>query len=105
MFRIEDPPGEEKLFILLTRAPESDLDKLIASLRQGESHGPERARTASPVRIADSVVDQIRSQIGERDLVFTKFDDGDDERAVYVVNKAAGGSDARVTVDLTIQHR
>ena len=36
-FRIEDPSGEEKLFILLTRAPESDLDKLVASLRQDGS--------------------------------------------------------------------
>jgi hypothetical protein len=96
-FRIEGQPGEEKVFILLTRSPEADMDKLIASLRQGESQDEPGAR--------DRVLDHIRSQTSARDLVFAKFDDSADEKAVYVVNQTAGGTEARVMVDVTLNHR
>jgi Domain of unknown function (DUF4384) len=105
-FRIEGRSGEEKIFILLTRAPENDLDKLIASLRRGESRDAESSSAApAPEGIDDRLVEQIHNQIGARDLVFTKFDDSADEKAVYVVNKTASGTEARVIVDVTLNHR
>jgi uncharacterized protein DUF4384 len=96
-FRIEGQPGEEKIFILLTRAPENDLDALIALLRSG---------VGSPAgsNIQDTVVEQIRNHIRTRDLVFTKFDDRAGEKAVYIVNKTASGGEARVIADITLNH-
>ena len=98
-FEMDERSGEERVFILLMREPEADLDKIVISLRQNG----QRAQAASPA-IDNSVIQQLREQVQSRDLVFTKTDD--DEKAVYVVNAGAkANADSRVIVDVKLNHK
>ena len=101
-FEMDERSGEEKIFILLMREPEKDLDKIVISLRQGGQRPP--AGGATPAKIDNSVIQQLREQVQSRDLVFTKTDDED--KAVYVVNTAAKSNpDSRVVVDVKLNHK
>lgn len=101
-FVMDEHAGEESVFILLTREPEPNLDKLVISLRQ--SNG---ANTTAAIQ--DDLISKIRDQVQARDLVFTKVDDSqgpDKEKAVYVVNAGASSNpDSRVVVDVKLNHR
>jgi len=106
-FILDETAGEEKIFIMLTRQPQPDLEKVVMSLRQakpGEPKGPQVAQTHP---IDDELVRHLREQIQPRDLIFTKVDDDDDkEKAVYVVNAGANAKpDSRVVVDLKLNHQ
>jgi hypothetical protein len=90
-FEIDAHPGKEKIFILLTRTPETDLDATILSLRKGELR-------------AENDVDRIHKQLQSRDLVFTKVDD-DDDKAVYVINKSTAAPGQRVVSDVVLNHQ
>ncbi len=100
-FEMDERSGEEKVFILLMREPEPDLDKIVISLRQA---GQRQPASATPASIDNSVIQQLREQVQSRDLVFTKTDD--DEKAVYVVNSGAKSNpDSRVVVDVKLNHK
>lgn len=100
-FEMDERSGEEKVFILLMREPEPDLDKIVISLRQA---GQRQPSSTTPASIDNSVIQQLREQVQSRDLVFTKTDD--DEKAVYVVNAGAKSNpDSRVVVDLKLNHK
>ena len=64
-FVSDEQAGNEKLFIVLTRQPEADLDKL--DLR----HGGTKALVAQ-ASLQDDVVAKLRGQVASRDLVFEK---------------------------------
>jgi Domain of unknown function (DUF4384) len=100
-FVMDEHAGEESVFILLTREPEPNLDKLVIALKQ--SNGAN-----SSAAIQDALIAKIRDQVQPRDLVFTKMDDPapDKEKAVYVVNAGASSNpDSRVVVDVKLNHR
>jgi hypothetical protein len=118
VFTFDEQPGEEKLFIVLSRRTESDLDGLIYSL----SGAPKPAEQAQPpegkvllaqnlVNISDGVVDQMR-KVYARDLIIEKVDETTPavaaapakEKAIYVVNPARSG-DSRVVADVTLTHK
>ena len=117
-FAFDEQPGEEKLFIVLSRPPEASLEKMIYALQQGGEKAPavtppeeKPAKTllAANVRpIDDDVVSRIRGQVAARDLVFEKVDENSTgakkEKAVYVVNRS-GSADSRVVADVTLQHK
>jgi hypothetical protein len=113
-FRFDEHPGEEKLFIVLSRQPEPDLERLVQSLRGDAkaTSSPESSisstESGSIQVVDDAVVGKIRGQVGTRDIVFEKVDDktpGEKkEKAVYVVNKT-GSADARVVVDVSLNHQ
>lgn len=91
-------PGQERLFVLLSREPDEHLDQTIAALRNTQEG------------IGDQLVSQLRSEVQSRDLVFTNGDDEDStsggDQATYVVNKASGTTpDPHVVVDLVLSHR
>jgi hypothetical protein len=90
-FEIDEHPGQEKVFILLTRDPEADLDATIVSLRRGEVQ-------------AENTEDRFRKQMQSRDLVFTQTDDTDD-KAVYVVTKDNASGSQRVVSDVVLNHQ
>lgn len=113
-FTFDETPGEEKLFIVVARQPEGDLERLIYKL--GESGAPKSepkqpklmlAANISP--IDDLVVGRLRNAYS-RDLIIEKVDDKEPvnsrppEKAVYTVN-TSGHSDARVIADITLIHR
>lgn len=112
-FRFDDNAGQEKLFIVLTRQPEPNLDKLIYSLTPTNS--PTAAPEAPPKRmfaanssVDDSTIGKLRNQFAARDLVFETVDENTPgekkEKAVYVVNPTAK-PDSRLVVDLKLQHQ
>lgn len=124
-FVFDETPGEEKLFFVVSRQPENDLDKLIYELDQPSSTAkPAAAPPATkPVKtmmamntinVSDDLVGQLRGKVIARDLVFEKVDEKTappaaagvpaKEKAVYVVNPSTG-SESRLVVDLSLRHR
>ena len=95
-FVFDDQAGSEKLFIVLTRQPEPDLDKLIYSM------GGKPDSLISQAMVADDVVSKLRAQVNSRDLVFEKADSN--ENAAYVVNPSSA-PDARLVVDIALKHK
>jgi Domain of unknown function (DUF4384) len=94
-FVFDEQAGNEKLFIVLTRQPEPDLDKLIYSM------GGTKALVAQ-ASVQDDVVTKLRGQVASRDLVFEKVDSS--ENAAYVVNPSSA-PDARLVVDVALKHK
>jgi len=94
-FVFDEQAGNEKLFIVLTRQPEADLDKLIYSM------GGTKALVAQ-ASLQDDVITRLRGQVASRDLVFEKVDSS--ENAAYVVNPSSA-PDARLVVDLALKHK
>jgi len=117
VFTFDEQPGEEKLFIVLSRRTEADLDGLIYSL-SGSQKPAEPVRppdgkvmlAQNLVNIGDGVVDRLR-EVYARDLIIEKVDETTPpaasapakEKAVYVVNPARSG-DSRVVADVTLTH-
>ncbi len=110
-FAFDEQPGQEKLFLVLSRQPEANLERLIYSVQETPARPAQSSKTLlalnAPV-ISDALMGRLREQVFTRDLVFEKVTDktaGDrDEKAVYVVNPA-GGAAARVVADLILKHQ
>ena len=118
-FSFYGPPGEEKLFLVLSRQPEKDFDSIIYKLSSGgtettpvrdkEPRKPEPMQIASRIgSIDDALIGRVRNDVRSRDLVFEKVDEKTPgemkEKAVYIVNTANAG-DTRLSVDLSLKHR
>jgi len=124
VFTFDEQPGVEKLFLVLSRQPEADLENLIYSLsrRPGAAGTPVRPPTAAPPveekpgkillaqnlgPIEDSLVGRLRN-VYARDLIIEKVDESTPgpkkEHAVYVVN-TTGKDDSRVVVDIELNHQ
>jgi hypothetical protein len=121
-FVFDEQAGTERIFIVLSRRPEPDLEKMIYDL-SGKSGAP---ATPSPAavppadrkpkmmlaqnRIDDSLVSRLRSQMVARDLVFEKVDDdkpapsGTKEKAMYYGTQDRTAR-ARIIVDLNLRHQ
>ena len=115
-FAFDEQAGEEKLFLVLSRQPEPDLEKLIYAVQEGPRRPetpPKMLLALNPPSISDALIGRLREQGYARDLIFEKVTekpasakpaDAEPEKAVYVVNPA-GGEQARVIVDLALNHR
>jgi hypothetical protein len=110
-FRFSGNPGTERLFVLLTRVPERDLDTIIYSVkgrpeeRQGpRSDGP--ALMAANRVVENPLINRLRAI--SRDLVLddvpAETPAGDRDMGVYVVNPA-GVADSRVVADIQLRHK
>jgi len=88
-------PGIEKLFLVLSRQREPDLEKLIrVPVHEG----------ALVSALDNSTVSRIRGQVA-RDLVFENVSKGDSgEKAIYAATKP-GNPNSKVVVDLNLTHR
>lgn len=110
-WKFDEHAGTEKLFVVLARQPEPDLDKLIYAISgTGGGNGAREALLAQAT-IRDDVVSHLRDQMLARDLVFEKVDEDTtdaapvkNENAAYVVN-VSNAPDARVVKDFALQHR
>jgi Domain of unknown function (DUF4384) len=109
-FVFDQQSGTEKLFLVLSRKPEPDLDKLIYSITGGGSAGDKTLMAKATV--GDDVVNRLREEVKSRDLVFEKVDEmsimtnGSEvktEKATYVVNPNRT-DDARLVVDVALKH-
>jgi hypothetical protein len=115
-FVFDEQAGTEKLFLVLTRQPENDLDKLIYSMggAQAPPNGDGRLLVAQAA-VRDDLVNRLRGEVQSRDLVFEKVDTASApapagggaprvENAAYVVSKSTA-PDARLVVDVALRHR
>jgi Domain of unknown function (DUF4384) len=117
----DEQAGVEKLFVILTRQPETQMDKLIYDLDNRQSPGtkpPEKKAgdqrlLMASAAIGNPLIDQLRGGVQSRDLVFEKVDDskpappaagGMKETAIYVVNASTAPS-ARLVADIQLRHR
>jgi hypothetical protein len=117
-FVFDEQAGTEKLFLVLSRQPEANLDKLIYSM--GDHSEP--AKAAEPPRtliaqatVSDDVISRVRGQLAARDLIFEKVENekvaettnnngqARMETAAYVVNPS-GAADARLVADVRLKH-
>jgi hypothetical protein len=110
----DEQKGNEKIFIVLSREPEADLEKMIYSL-QGKSQ-PAAAPEPPPqskhiveyarLNIDDRTVGRLRD-VYSRDLIIEKVDPNTPgerkETAIYVVNPS-GTASSRVVADLNLVH-
>lgn len=109
-FVFNDQLGTEKLFLVLTRQPEADLDKLIYSINGASNTSADRTLMAKAT-VGNDVVDRLRGEVKSRDLVFEKVDeikeqpDGQakTDKATYVVNPSRA-NDAMLVVDVALKH-
>lgn len=109
LFRFDSKPGVEKLFVVLSRAPEKDLDRVIYNLSGGASPAEPAAKQPEPTLLAgnlsvgDPLVSRLRNSY-TRDLVLEEVDEAEtQDRAVYVVSKA-NSLEAHVVADIKLVH-
>jgi len=105
-WRFTDQVGVEKLFVVLTRQPEPDLDKLIYSMGASQSDGNAPRTLLAQATVSDDLIARLRQQVSSRDLVFEKVDSdaaGKVEKAAYVVNPSVL-PDSRLVVDVSLKH-
>ena len=106
-FTFDEQAGEEKLFIVLSRQPEADLEGLIYSLGQGGKPAVEKPKVLlASAAFSDDMIGKLRNAYA-RDLIVEKVDDDQPgpkkEKAVYAVNPT-GSADSRVVADVTLKH-
>jgi hypothetical protein len=121
-FTFDEQSGEEKLFIVLSRQPEPDLEGLIYSLSNPAGGNPAGGNPAggNPTKanekpklllasaaFGDDLIGKLRNSYA-RDLIVEKVDDEQagpkQEKAVYAVNPS-GSADSRVVADVTLKHQ
>jgi Domain of unknown function (DUF4384) len=106
-FAFDKNPGAEKLFIVLSRQPEQEMDSLIYSLK-GHSARPAQVASANlqpKTTIASADFEPVRGRLGSRGLELSKRQTWStpEEKAVYIVNASTGSSD-RVIADVVLKH-
>lgn len=106
-FVFDDQGGTEKLFLVLSRQAEPDLDKLIYAVGGAAPAAPGGSRMLiAKASVTNDVIERLRSQVASRDLVFETDPevDGKVEPAAYVVNPSTA-PDARLVVDVDLKHQ
>lgn len=113
----DEQAGSEKVFIMFSREPEPDLEKVIYSLQGGKSKPVAQPSAPPPAgsgqkliasaAIDNSTVGRMREAYA-RDLIVERVNEdtpGDrKEKAVYVVNPT-GSRNSRVIADMTLVHK
>jgi hypothetical protein len=115
VFKFDDNPGEERIFIVFSRKPEPDFDGLIYKVAPDRNSKPESRPNpgiilAQNSAIGDPYVERMRN-LYARDLVVEKVDGEVKtsslgprfEHAAYVASKRA--DDPRVTAEVTLVHK
>jgi len=112
-FTFDEQPGEEKLFVVFSRLPEPDLEKLIYSLGQGAPAKEKPAAVEPPkmllasATLSDDMIGKLRNAYS-RDLIVERADDEPSapktDKGVYAVNPS-GSQDSRVVADITLKHQ
>ncbi len=121
VFKFDEQPGEERIFIVFSRKPEPDFDGLIYKVAPDRKQRLELS-PAAPIRpapgiilasnsnFADPFIDRIRTMYA-RDLIVEKVEGEQKsstkgprfEHAAYVASKRS--DDPRVTAEVTLTHQ
>lgn len=116
VFTFDEQPGTERLFIVFSRQPVSDLEGLIYSLTGGQKpKTPTQSNTnkvlLAQANIQDGMIDRLRN-VYSRDLIIEKVDETKaplpsvpaKEKAVYIVNPSRS-ADSRLVADIALIHK
>jgi hypothetical protein len=118
-FAFDQHAGEEKLYVILSREPVEDIDRVIRNLGHGGTPAPSAppapANDGSQVLEAANVIpDAFVQQLASRDLSLvdeqtvdsSSTSDQDGEKAVYVVAKQEGRqSPGQVVLSIDLNHQ
>ena len=111
-FEIQNPPGVETLFVVLSREPRDSFE-LYENIISPGARRTTPQRTASSVQVADnSVADgtvaRMRELFATRDIVIRKISQpqtaAEPAGSVYVVNSSANPA-SNVAVQIEVHHR
>lgn len=113
-FAFDQNPGDEKLYVILSRAPIEDIDRAIQGLKGNQpAAAPQHAAGDASVLVAENrIPDFFVQQLASRDLTLVdeqkvdqRSSSGAGEKAIYVVSKASGPDAAgRVVLKLDLRH-
>jgi len=115
-FAFDQNPGDEKLYVILSRNPIADIDHAIQGLKGTSQPAPQQAapEAAQTSLIAENKIpDFFVQQLASRDLTLVdeqKIDDsaandaGPGEKAIYVVSKMGGSDSSQVVLSLDLHH-
>lgn len=114
-FQFDQHPGDEKLYVILSRTPIDDIDRVIRNLSHGGSTpAPPPSVDASQELEAKNVIpDEFVQKLASRDLTLvdeetvgsSKSAGPDAEKAVYVVaKKSSSPSSEQVVLSLDLRH-
>jgi hypothetical protein len=116
-FKFDQNPGQEKLFLVVSKERIADLEGAIDSLKQGGQPTAAPANNAAQgeaLEAANHIPDAFVQQISSRDLSLVEEETVDQpqaanqsgEKAVYVVSKASysKGESPRVVASVTLRH-
>jgi hypothetical protein len=114
-FLFDQNPGDEKLYVILSRAPIPDIDRAIQNLKGNQAAPASQPQTGSgPMTEAENrIPDAFVQGIASRDLVLVdeqKVDESSKgatqgEKAIYVVSKASGpDANSQVVLSLDLRH-
>ncbi len=115
-FQVNNPPGTDKLFVVLSRKPISDLGGAIERLQNSSHSTPRPARVPDPSQVVEAsnhIPDNSVQQLASRDLTLvteqkvgsSTTGTGIGEKAVYVVAKQdAQAPTHEVVAHITLNH-
>jgi hypothetical protein len=112
-FQFDQNPGDEKLFVVLSRTPIADIDRAIENLRGGQPAAPQPTDAAPTLEAENRIPDAFVQQLSSRDLTLVDEEKVGDspsqansgEKAIYVVDRMAGpASNSQVVLRLDLKH-
>ncbi|HEY1985560.1 MAG TPA: DUF4384 domain-containing protein [Terracidiphilus sp.] len=113
-FLFDQNPGNEKLYVILSRTPIDDIDRAVRSLRSGQSNpAPQPEATGAELEAKNIISDAFVSKLASRDLALVDEEKVDEsstpahssEKAIYVVNKESAPQDSsQVVLSLELRH-
>lgn len=107
-FEFDTAPGAEKLFVVLSRDREPDLESLLGSVKSGQAgagNPSDQGRVMQAQNRAPADIEQLRAKFVARDLRVQSIRAATDkkgENAVYVA--ASQPATARVVTEITLRH-
>jgi hypothetical protein len=117
-FQFDEHPGEEKLFVILSKTPITDLEKRVQTLKGGEpvkSDQPAMPDAGQTLEAQNHIPDIFVQQMASRDLMLVDEEKVDQaptashggEKAVYVVSKmdSAQGNGSEVVASIKLEHQ
>jgi len=113
-FEIQNPPGVETLFVVLSREPRDSFELHENMKAPGTDTAPDAPRRPSAAvqvadaSITDGAVARMREQFGTRDIAIKRISQplgaGEPAGSVYVVNSSDSPS-ANVAAQIEVRHR
>jgi hypothetical protein len=104
-FRFTGNPGTERMFILLTRKPEQNLDKLIYAVRTARPGDEQPDPAASQPVVSRTAMERLQSST--RDLLMEDAEVSQStlkDFGVYVVNRSRA-VDSQVVAEILLKHK